>query len=64
MLRVLNNDLIPELFRRNGWDDSKLPTLRYGELEEVDMAVFAKAMQQLKATKLIPVTPNVIPTCS
>lgn len=60
VLRVLNNDLIPELFRRNGWDDSKLPTLRYGELEEVDMAVFAKAMQQLKATKLIPVTPNVI----
>ena len=60
VLRVLNNDLIPELFRRNGWDDSKLPTLRYGELEEVDVAVFAKAMQQLKATKLIPVTPNVI----
>lgn len=60
ILRVLNVDLIPELFRRNGWDDSKLPTIRYGELEEVDMAVFAKAMQQLKATKLIPVTPSVI----
>jgi len=60
ILRVINCDLIPELFRRNGWDDSKLPQMRYGELEEVDMAVFAKAMQQLKATKLIPVTPSVI----
>lgn len=60
ILRVLNTDLIPELFRRNGWDDTKCPQLRYGELEEVDMAVFAKAMQQLKATKLIPITPTVI----
>lgn len=60
ILKVLNTDLIPELFRRNGWDDSKLPTLRYGELKETDMAVFAKAMQQLKATKLIPITPSVI----
>lgn len=60
ILRVLNTDLIPDLFARNGWDSSKIPTFKYGELEEVDMAVFAKAMQQLKATKLIPVTPQVI----
>ncbi len=60
ILRILNADLIPELFRRNGWDDSKLPSIKYGEIDEVDMAVFAKAMQQLKATKLIPVTPQII----
>ena len=60
ILRVLNTDLIPDLFTRNGWDSSKIPTFKYGELEEVDMAVFAKAMQQLKATKMIPVTPQVI----
>ena len=60
ILRVINTDLLPDLFTRNGWDTSKLPTFRYGELEEVDMAVFAKAMQQLKATKMIPVTPQVV----
>lgn len=60
ILRILNTDLIPELFRRNGWDDTKIPTIRYGEIDEVDMAEFAKAMQQLKATKLIPVTPQII----
>lgn len=55
---VLNTDLIPELFRRNGWDDTKTPKLRYGKLEEIDMAVFAKAIQQLKATKAIVVDPT------
>ena len=60
ILRILNEDLIPELFRRNGWDATKTPKFVYGELEEVDMAVFAKAMQQLKATKLVPVTPQII----
>ena len=60
ILRVLNTDLIPDIFARNGWDTSKIPTFKYSELEEIDMAVFAKAMQQLKATKMIPVTPQVI----
>ena len=55
---VINNDLIPDLFRRNGWDITKTPRLRYGTLKEVTMEVFAKAIQQLKATKTIAVTPK------
>lgn len=53
---VINNDLIPQLFRLNGWDDTKTPRLRYGKLREIPFESFAKAMQQTKATKLIPVT--------
>lgn len=53
---VLNNDLIPHLFRLNGWDDTKCPRIRYGKLREIPFEAFAKAMQQTKATKLIPVT--------
>ena len=53
---VLNNDLIPHLFRLNGWDDTKCPRIRYGKLREIPFEAFAKAMQQTKATKLIPIT--------
>ena len=53
---VLNNDLIPHLFRLNGWDDTKTPRIKYGKLREIPFEVFAKGMQQTKATKLIPVT--------
>lgn len=58
ILEVVNKDLIPDLFRRNGWDETKTPKLKHGSLSKVDMAVFAKALQQLKATKLIAVTPE------
>ena len=53
---VINNDLIPQLFELNGWDATKTPRLRYGKLREIPFEAFAKAMQQTKATKLIPVT--------
>lgn len=53
---VLNNDLIPHLFRLNGWDDTKTPSVQYGKLREIPFEAFAKAMQQTKATKLIPMT--------
>ncbi len=53
---VLNNDLIPHLFKLNGWDETKTPQIKYGKLREIPFEAFAKAMQQTKATKLIPVT--------
>jgi hypothetical protein len=55
---VLNNDLIPHLFRLNGWDATKTPSIKYGKLRDIPFESFAKAMQQVKATKLIPVTPE------
>ena len=53
---VLNSDLIPHLFRLNGWDETKTPRICYGKLREIPFEAFAKAMQQTKATKLIPMT--------
>lgn len=57
IFNVLNNNLIPELFEMNGWDKTKTPKLRYGKLREVPFEQFAKAIQQARATKSIPVTP-------
>lgn len=54
----INSDLIPDLFRRNGWDDTKTPKVQLGKLSDIDMAVYAKALQQLKATNLVPITPE------
>lgn len=53
---VLNNDLIPHLFRLNGWDETQVPRIRYGKLREIPFESFAKAIQQTKAVKAIPVT--------
>ena len=53
---VLNQDLIPDLFRRNGWDDEEFPKFVYGDIEEADLEVMSKAIQRLAATGLIAKT--------
>ena len=55
---VLNDDLIPQLFRLNGWDETKTPKIKYGKLREIPFEAFAKAIQQTKATNAIPITPK------
>lgn len=55
---VVNRNLIPELWRLNGWDDTKTPRLTFGELSRPDLEVWAKAMQQLSATNNIAKTPR------
>jgi len=58
IFEVINRDLIPQLWEMNGWDITKTPKIRYGSLKEVNMADFAKAIQQLSATKNIAKTPD------
>lgn len=55
-IEVINNDLIPDLFSRNGWDITKTPKLRYDRVEKLTVAEMAKAIQQLSATQTIPIT--------
>lgn len=55
---ILNTDLIPQLFRLNGWDETKVPQIKYGKLREIPFESFAKAIQQLKATNSIAITPD------
>lgn len=45
---VFNNDLIPQLFKLNGYPtDEELPTLEFGELDKIDMDEFSKAIQRI-----------------
>lgn len=45
---VLNNDLVKQLFAMNGVNpDVKLPKLIYGDLDEVDLDEFSKAIQRI-----------------
>lgn len=45
---VLNNDLVKQLFAMNGVNpDVKLPKLVYGDLDEVDLDEFSKAIQRI-----------------
>lgn len=54
----INNDLIPDLFLKNGMDNTRTPKIKYGKLADLDFGNYAKAIQQLKATKMIAVTPE------
>ena len=55
-IEVINSDLIPDLFARNGWDITKTPKLKYDRVEKLTVAEMAKAIQQLSATSTIPIT--------
>lgn len=55
---VLNHKLVPLLFDANGWDKEIMPSFEYGEVTEVTVAEFAKAWQQMSATKGIAKTPK------
>lgn len=50
---VLNNDLIPQTFALNGWDDVELPKFKYGELTEIDLEEFSKAIQRVFSVNAI-----------
>lgn len=57
---VLNNDLIPWLYKMNGWRDTEMPKFVYGDLDEIDLEAFSKAIQRIKAVGLIaPTAENV-----
>jgi hypothetical protein len=56
---VLNNDLIVQTYRVNGWDTAEeLPYFQYGDLDEVDTEAFSKAIQRCAATATITRTPK------
>jgi len=50
---VLNNDLIPQTFRMNGWDDTEYPKFTYGNLNEIDLEEFSKAVQRIFSVNAI-----------
>lgn len=53
---VLNHKLVPLLFKANNWEREVLPQFKFGEVTETTVAEFAKAWQQMSATKGIAKT--------
>jgi len=57
---VLNSELIPWLFKANGWMDTELPKFVPGDFDNEDLETFSKALQRLKAVGLVEVRRDVL----
>ncbi len=49
----LNHDLIPQLFKLNGWDISVTPQFRFGEVNKADIDAISKYLQRAGSQGLI-----------
>lgn len=56
----LNHDLIPQLFRLNGWDATDTPYFDFGEIAEESLDEISKFVQRTAAVGLMPKTPDLI----
>lgn len=54
---VLNNDLVPDLFSRNGWSLERLPSFEFAQVKEEDLDIISKFLQRTASVGLIEVTP-------
>lgn len=50
---VLNNDLIPSLYKQNRWDMKELPFFTFSGITQTSLEEFSKAVQRLAATSSI-----------
>ena len=50
---TLNNDLVPQTFALNGWDDAELPKFTYSDLDEEDIDEFGKLVQRVFSVNAI-----------
>jgi len=53
---VINSDLIRHTFALNGWDDERLPTITFEDIDEVGLEEYSKAIQRIKSVGLITKT--------
>lgn len=51
---VINNDLVKQTFKLNGWDDAKLPKITYEDLDEEDLDELSKLVQRVAAVGFLP----------
>lgn len=57
---VINNDLIPQTFKLNGWTDTELPKLVFGDFDEQDIDGFGKFLQRASSVGLVERTRPVL----
>lgn len=50
---VLNQDLMTQLHQLNGWTMEHLPSFEYGDLDEIDLDVFSKAIQRIASVNAL-----------
>lgn len=51
---VLNNDLIPQTFKMNGWEDTEYPKFVYKDLDREDIDEFGKLIQRIASVGFLP----------
>lgn len=54
----LNSDLIPQLWKLNGWSLDRLPSFEFAQVKEEDLDVISKYLQRAGAAGLIEITPE------
>jgi len=57
---VLNSELIPWLFKANGWTDTELPKFVSGDFDQMDFETLSKGLQRLKAVGLVETRRDVL----
>lgn len=50
---TLNDDLMRSIYAANGWSQENLPKFVYEDVEDIDLAEFAKAIQQIVSVSAI-----------
>lgn len=53
ILDVVNNDLIPQTFKQNGWKEKDFPKISYGDLDEISLDEIGKFVQRVGAVGLM-----------
>lgn len=56
----LNHDLIPQLFKLNGWDFTTTPYFDFGEIAEESLDEISKFIQRVGAVGLLPKTAQAV----
>ena len=50
---VINNDLIPQTFALNGWTDTELPKVVFGDFDRPAMEEFSKMLQRVASVGMV-----------
>lgn len=51
---TLNNDLIPQTFKLNGWEDTEYPKFTFKDLDSEDIDEFGKLIQRVGSAGYLP----------
>ena len=57
---VLNQDLVAQTFKKNGWKDTVLPEIIFEDLDEEDLDEFSKMIQRIASVGYLPRDKEVI----